>query len=84
MGSFKVQGQCVISTYERMRQKDCKFEDNRGQIETAVFIHASGSHSWHAWACSHVVSVDGAVFLLVTSYLADTGPSGHFDKSQAS
>lgn len=42
IGCFKVQGQCVISTYERMRQKDCKFEDSQGHIETAVFMHASG------------------------------------------
>lgn len=37
-------------------------------------------HTCRAWACSREVSVDGAVFLLVTSCLADTGLGGHFDK----
>lgn len=83
MGNFKVQGQCVISTYERMKQKDCKFEDSQGHIETAVFTPLNTSHLAYLGLLLCCI-VDGAIFLLVTSCLADTGLGGHFDKSQAS
>lgn len=80
--NFKDQGHCVISAHERMKQQDCKLEDS-GATQPAVFTPLDAC-TWHAWAWSGVLSAGGAVFLLVTSYLEDTGLGGHFNKSQAS
>lgn len=67
MVNFKDQGQCVISTHERMKQQDCKLEDSGGYTEPAVFTPLDAC-TWHAQAWSGVLSADGAVFLLLTSY----------------
>lgn len=43
MGSFKIQRQCAVSTYESMEQKYNKFEDSQGYLETPVFLSPDAS-----------------------------------------
>lgn len=62
MGSFKIQYQCAVSTYESMEQKYDKFEDSQGYLETPVFL-SPGCFTPDRLGIVPVLSVDGAVFL---------------------